>query len=229
MKDMDLNTISNREFYADDLIDQISLGYSAVSDMLTRIEQERDSDSAATLASMARVLYTNARRRAEKIIAELEKKTGKIQVLVDRGRGHTLYDYPVMGIVIPLKQELTTGHPEADEGSGFRTVAPGSAEEAKLQLVFETMGDGASLLKPYVKLAIAKLAEVLGDNPEGLDILTRLEDMMEAQEVAREKVLNETDELRDKIESMGDEAVLKFGRALRENPEKVRAFIDSLQ
>lgn len=64
--------------YADDLIDQISIGYSAVDDMLKRIETEPDSDAAATLASMARVLYRNAVARKDKIVRELEKQTGKI-------------------------------------------------------------------------------------------------------------------------------------------------------
>jgi uncharacterized protein YdcH (DUF465 family) len=99
----------NLEFYADDLIDQISIGYSAVDDMLKRIETEPDADAAATLAGMARVLYTNAVARKDRIIRELEKKTGKIEVLVDTSRGHAGYDLPVMGIVVHPKQEAANG------------------------------------------------------------------------------------------------------------------------
>jgi hypothetical protein len=230
MKDMNLSTVSNRQFYADDLIDQIAVGYSAVGDMLKRIEQEQDADSAAMLASMARVLYSNAVRRAEEIIAELEKITGKIQVLIDTGSGHTLYDYPVMGIVIASKPEAAGGK-VIDESSGFRTIAAGSVEEEKFQLMFEAMRDGASLLKSFARVAIAKLAEILEGHSEGLDLLAKLEDLMVAQEVAGEggKALDETDEIRNKLESMGEGAVLKFARAFKENPEKVQAFIDSLQ
>jgi uncharacterized protein YdcH (DUF465 family) len=94
----------NDQFYADDLIDQISIGYSAVDDMLKRIETEPDADAAATLAGMARVLHKNAVARKDRIIRELEKKTGKIEVLVDTSGGHAGYDLPVRGIVIHPKE-----------------------------------------------------------------------------------------------------------------------------
>ena len=93
------------KFYADDLIDQIALGYSAVDDMLQRIEKEPDEDTAATLAAMARVLHKNAVARKDEIVRELEKQTGKIKVLVDTTRGHSGYDLPIMGVKIHPKQE----------------------------------------------------------------------------------------------------------------------------
>ena len=93
------------EFYADDLADQIALGYSAVADTLKRIHKEEDSELQANLADVAMVLYKNAAVRTRQIISELEKETGKIQVLVDISKGYGGYDCPVMGFVIQPKQE----------------------------------------------------------------------------------------------------------------------------
>lgn len=93
------------QFYAEDLIDQIALGYSAVHDMLQDIEKEPDPEKASTLAAMALVLYKNAVARKDEMVLELEKQTGKIQVLVDTTRGHSGYDLPIMGILIHPKQE----------------------------------------------------------------------------------------------------------------------------
>ena len=95
------------QFYADDLVDQIGLGYSAVHDMLKRIHKEEDSDVQASLADVAMVLYKNAADRTERIISELEKKTGRIQVLIDIDKGYGGYDSPVMGFVIHPKQEAS--------------------------------------------------------------------------------------------------------------------------
>lgn len=96
------------EYYHADLVDQISAGFSAVYDLLKRIEKEEDVEGAITLASMAQILYKNALKRKDMIVGELEKQTGPIEVLVDTNKGHTDYDLPVKGIVIRRKQEA--GH-----------------------------------------------------------------------------------------------------------------------
>jgi hypothetical protein len=95
----------NNQFYAEDLFDQVSLGYSAVYDMLKRIHKEQDSDLQASLADVAMVLYKNAQDRTLQIISELEKKTGRIEVLIDIDKGYGGYDTPVMGVLIHPKED----------------------------------------------------------------------------------------------------------------------------
>src|SRR5208337_3171003 len=95
------------KFYAADLVDQIAGAYSAVSDILRLIEHESDADRSADLAAKALLLYKHAVRREEMIVSELEKKTGKIQVLIDTSKGYGGYDYPVMGFVIHSKEEAS--------------------------------------------------------------------------------------------------------------------------
>ena len=90
--------------YADDLMDHISIGYSAVDDMLKRIETEPDSDAAA-LRLYGKSPVQERGMGKDKIVRELEKQTGKISVLVDEGLGHTLYDLPVTGIVIHRRKD----------------------------------------------------------------------------------------------------------------------------
>ena len=93
------------KFYAEDLVDHITLGYSAVYDTLKRIHKEEDSDPQANLADVATVLYKNAVDRTCQIISELEKKTGRIDVLIDVGKGYGGYDTPVMGVLIHPKED----------------------------------------------------------------------------------------------------------------------------
>ena len=87
------------EYYADNLIDAIQLGYSAVKDLLKNSHDDMEISEAITLCQTALVLYTNARTRTEKIIALLEQKVGKVQVLLDTGKG-TAYESPIMGVQV---------------------------------------------------------------------------------------------------------------------------------
>ncbi|MGO9370840.1 MAG: hypothetical protein ACLQBD_01930 [Syntrophobacteraceae bacterium] len=106
---------NSRESYADDLVDHITLGYSAVYDTLKRIHKEQDSDVQASLADVGMVLYKNAVDRTCQVISELEKKTGRIEVLVDEGRGYGGYDMPVMGVLIHPKEDPASKETSAKE------------------------------------------------------------------------------------------------------------------
>ena len=96
---------TTHQFYAEDLVDQINLGFSAVYDILKRIHKEEDSDRQAGLADVGMILYKNAADRTELIISELEKKTGRIEVLMDIDKGYGGYDSPVMGVQIHPKED----------------------------------------------------------------------------------------------------------------------------
>lgn len=74
----------------------------------------------------------------------------------------------------------------------FRTAAPGSKEEAELQIVFDTMREGATLLKPEIVGTLAKLGQLLDDSPAGMDLLNKLEYVLEAQKAAEKAVREKT-------------------------------------
>lgn len=97
---------TDKEFHTDDLINQITIGYSAVDDVLKIMELEQlSSESAATLASVARVLHRQATERVTGIIAEVVKKTGGIEVLTDTSLHYTAFDVPIKGIIVHPKEE----------------------------------------------------------------------------------------------------------------------------
>lgn len=97
-------SVTGGKLHPEDLIDAITLGYSAVRDALGKIETEPDPDTASTLAGAALVLYKNASDRTHQIVSELEKKIGNVQILMDIDKGFGGYDSPIMGIVIRQKE-----------------------------------------------------------------------------------------------------------------------------
>ena len=84
-------------------VDQITLAYCAVEELLAKIEQECCPEDTG-LVAIARICYQHACNRATELTVAVEKETGEIEVLLDNSQNHNIYDRPIRGVLIHRKE-----------------------------------------------------------------------------------------------------------------------------